>query len=166
MDVLIGQLKAKRAVLKTDIDAHKALVSPMQSIPEDILREIFVACLPTAHNALIDPDEAPMLFSRICRQWRGVADSTPRIWCTLHIPETTDYAPQAQNRLCQKQAREMRTGMARTFWRLPSVDFLFTLLISESNRLFVCGLADPFSCGPADQSCTPYTTPPSWLSHR
>ncbi|KAJ6585365.1 hypothetical protein B0H19DRAFT_913524, partial [Mycena capillaripes] len=80
MDALLGELKAKRASLKTDIDAYGALISAMRRIPDDILRGIFVACLLTAHNTLIDPGEAPMLLGRICRQWRGIAYSTPRIW--------------------------------------------------------------------------------------
>ncbi|KAF7334574.1 hypothetical protein MVEN_02287300 [Mycena venus] len=86
MDAVIGQLKAKRASLKTVIDAHRALISPMRHTPEDVLREIFVACLPTTHNALIDPSEAPILFGGICRHWRAVAHSTPMLWSSIHIP--------------------------------------------------------------------------------
>ncbi|KAF7340437.1 hypothetical protein MVEN_01963800 [Mycena venus] len=86
MDAVIGQLKAKRASLKTAIDAHRALISPMRHTPEDVLREIFVACLPTTHNALIDPSEAPILLGGICRHWRAVAHSTPMLWSSMHIP--------------------------------------------------------------------------------
>ncbi|KAF7340440.1 hypothetical protein MVEN_01964200 [Mycena venus] len=86
MDAVIGQLKAKHASLKTVIDAHRALISPIRHTPEDVLREIFVACLPTTHNALIDPSEAPILLGGICRHWRAVAHSTPMLWSSIHIP--------------------------------------------------------------------------------
>ncbi|KAF7367731.1 hypothetical protein MSAN_00837000 [Mycena sanguinolenta] len=86
MELVVGQLKAKRESLQTDIDAHKALISPMRHVPEDVLREIFVACLPTAHNAVIDINSPPLLLGRICRRWRAVLYSTPMLWSSIHIP--------------------------------------------------------------------------------
>ncbi|KAJ6505560.1 hypothetical protein C8R45DRAFT_1182207 [Mycena sanguinolenta] len=106
MDLVVGQLKAKRDSLKTAIDAQMALISPMRHIPDDVLREIFFACLPTAHNALVDINEPPLLFGRICRRWRAVSYSTPMLWTSVHIPplksdwtehhDSTDFFPQLQ----------------------------------------------------------------------
>ncbi|KAJ7457440.1 hypothetical protein FB451DRAFT_1274898 [Mycena latifolia] len=87
MKIAIRQLKTMRASLNAEIEAHRALISPMRRVPQDILLEIFFACLPPTHNALIDPLEAPMLFGRICASWRSVAYSTPNLWSSLHIPE-------------------------------------------------------------------------------
>jgi hypothetical protein len=92
MDVTIRELKVKRSALLAAIDAHRALISPMRHAPDDILREIFLACLPTDHNALIDPIEAPILFGRVCRHWRAVAHSTPMLWSSVHIPAITEDA--------------------------------------------------------------------------
>ncbi|KAF7367734.1 hypothetical protein MSAN_00837300 [Mycena sanguinolenta] len=86
MELVVDQLKAKRESVQTVIGAHKALISPMRHVPEDVLREIFFACLPAAHNALIDIAEAPLLLGRICRRWRVVAYSTPMLWSSIHIP--------------------------------------------------------------------------------
>ncbi|KAJ6584009.1 hypothetical protein DFH09DRAFT_1028880 [Mycena vulgaris] len=86
LDVLLHQLKTRRESLNAEIEPYKALISPLRRIPQDILQEIFFACLPTAHNALIDPGEAPLLLGRICRHWRSVAYSTPMLWSSLHIP--------------------------------------------------------------------------------
>ncbi|KAJ7080534.1 hypothetical protein C8R44DRAFT_653571, partial [Mycena epipterygia] len=83
-EVVLSQLKAKRAALEAAIDAHKALTSPIRRVPRDILLEIFFSCLPTAHNAVIDPHEAPLLLGYICKHWRSVACSTPGIWSSLH----------------------------------------------------------------------------------
>ncbi|KAJ6505556.1 hypothetical protein C8R45DRAFT_973104 [Mycena sanguinolenta] len=96
----IGQLKARRESLQRTIDAHKALISPMRRIPYDVLREIFSACLPTAHGALIDISEAPLLFGRVCRHWRALAYSAPTLWTSIHIPplrppeRSVDFFPQ------------------------------------------------------------------------
>jgi hypothetical protein len=86
VEVTLGQLKQRRELLKTSIDAHRVLISPMRRIPDDVFREIFFFCLPSEHNALMDPAEAPMLLGRICSRWRSVAYTTPKIWSSLHIP--------------------------------------------------------------------------------
>ncbi|KAJ6583112.1 hypothetical protein DFH09DRAFT_978943 [Mycena vulgaris] len=86
MNILIHQLKVKRDALNAEIQPYMALISPIRRIPQDVLQEIFLACLPQAHNALIDPGAAPMLLGRICGHWRSVAYSTPRLWSSLHIP--------------------------------------------------------------------------------
>ncbi|KAJ7701494.1 hypothetical protein B0H17DRAFT_885120, partial [Mycena rosella] len=70
----------KRTLLQATIDTHKALMSPIRCIPQDVLSEIFSACLPTAHNALIDPDKALLLLGRICRPWQSVMYSTLKLW--------------------------------------------------------------------------------------
>ncbi|KAF7374640.1 hypothetical protein MSAN_00348900 [Mycena sanguinolenta] len=85
MEIALVQLKEERALLKTPIDAHRALISPIRRIPQDVLIGIFLACLPSEHHALIDPAEAPLLLGH-CRHWRGVAYSTPMLWSTVHIP--------------------------------------------------------------------------------
>ncbi|KAJ6512974.1 hypothetical protein C8R45DRAFT_961982 [Mycena sanguinolenta] len=86
IELALEQLKEQRALLKTPIDAHRALISPIRRIPQDVLIEIFRACLPSEHDALIDFAEAPLLLSRICRHWRNVAYSTPMLWSAIHIP--------------------------------------------------------------------------------
>ncbi|KAF7373588.1 hypothetical protein MSAN_00569200 [Mycena sanguinolenta] len=66
----------------------------MRRIPHDVLLEIFCACLPSEHNAVIDPAEAPLILGRICKHWRSVAYSAPILWSTLHIPSPNyDYTP-------------------------------------------------------------------------
>ncbi|KAF7335268.1 F-box domain-containing protein [Mycena sanguinolenta] len=65
MELALTQLRDKRALLQRPIDAHRALISPMRLIPQDVLLEIFFSCLPSEHNALIDPTEAPLLLGRI-----------------------------------------------------------------------------------------------------
>ncbi|KAJ6512788.1 hypothetical protein C8R45DRAFT_1067949 [Mycena sanguinolenta] len=91
MEAALAQLKEQRELLKRPIDAHRVLLSPIRHIPHDVLVEIFLACLPSKHHALIDFTKAPMLLSRVCRHWSGVAYSTPMLWRSIHIP-LPDYS--------------------------------------------------------------------------
>ncbi|KAF7350902.1 hypothetical protein MSAN_01652300 [Mycena sanguinolenta] len=80
LESTLAQLREQRALLQSPIDAHSALISPVRLIPQDVLLEIFFSCLPSEHNALIDPTKAPLLLGRICRHWRSVAYSVPMLW--------------------------------------------------------------------------------------
>ncbi|KAJ7506749.1 hypothetical protein B0H11DRAFT_1850270 [Mycena galericulata] len=88
-EVAIGDLKARFESLMNQVDLHKALMSPVRRIPQEILQEIFIACLPT-HNALVDSREAPQILGRICSYWRTVAYSTPELWSSIHIAPMTE----------------------------------------------------------------------------
>ncbi|KAF9066952.1 hypothetical protein BDP27DRAFT_1174984, partial [Rhodocollybia butyracea] len=55
-------------------------------LPVEILTEIFTHCLPSKHippSSLIM--EAPLVLLSVCREWRTVALSTPRLWCSPRI---------------------------------------------------------------------------------
>ncbi|KAJ7367372.1 hypothetical protein DFH08DRAFT_765167 [Mycena albidolilacea] len=86
MEIALGQLKEQRELLKRPIDTHRALISSIRRIPLDVLLEIFFRCLPSEHNALIDPAEAPLVLGHICRHWRAILYSTPMLWSSIHIP--------------------------------------------------------------------------------
>ncbi|KAJ7154880.1 hypothetical protein C8R43DRAFT_857362, partial [Mycena crocata] len=62
------------------ISAYKALVSPVRRRPPDIVQEIFLACLPTRHNAVMSTRDAPLLLAHICSAWRVLALATPALW--------------------------------------------------------------------------------------
>ncbi|KAJ7439221.1 hypothetical protein FB451DRAFT_1302670 [Mycena latifolia] len=86
MQEVMNKLIAEHAALEAEIKEHTALLSPIRRIPQDILETIFVACLPTAHNAIISAREAPLLLGHICSYWRGVAHSMPALWTSMYIP--------------------------------------------------------------------------------
>ncbi|KAJ7682017.1 hypothetical protein DFH06DRAFT_285598 [Mycena polygramma] len=86
LEDLIFALMDKREVLRETVDPHRALLSPFRRLPQDIVQEIFLACLPTKYNAAMSADEAPLLLCRISRSWRSFALSVPLLWSTLHIP--------------------------------------------------------------------------------
>ncbi|KAJ7649028.1 hypothetical protein DFH06DRAFT_1049677 [Mycena polygramma] len=82
---LLDELTQKRDALNIFIDAHLSLVSPVRRLPEDIVREIFMACMPASSNAGMGVKEAPLLLCRICSGWRHLALATPELWSSLHI---------------------------------------------------------------------------------
>ncbi|KAJ7633424.1 hypothetical protein DFH06DRAFT_1222790 [Mycena polygramma] len=85
LDEHIRELCAQRDQIQAYVDSHKALISHPRRLPPDIVREIFVACLPTSRNAVMSAQEAPLLLCRICSAWRAIALSTPRLWASLHV---------------------------------------------------------------------------------
>ncbi|KAJ7353570.1 hypothetical protein DFH08DRAFT_1077681 [Mycena albidolilacea] len=96
IDERIRELAAQRDQIKAYIDSHKALISHPRRLPPDIVREIFVACLPSDRNAVMSAQEAPLLLCRICSAWRTIALSTPRLWASLHVPSSYVIAKEAR----------------------------------------------------------------------
>ncbi|KAJ6460840.1 hypothetical protein C8R47DRAFT_937709, partial [Mycena vitilis] len=85
LQFLIDEAVDKRRQLQQFVDAHLALVSPVRRLPDDVIRRIFVATLPTTRNPPMSSDEEPLLLCRVCKSWRAVALATPRLWAALHI---------------------------------------------------------------------------------
>ncbi|KAF5382821.1 hypothetical protein D9757_007311 [Collybiopsis confluens] len=75
------------------IVAHRALASLERQLPPEILAEVFAQCLPKYGTR--DLDEAPLVLTRVCRNWRQIALGTPRLWTSLHVylpPNLSDVA--------------------------------------------------------------------------
>lgn len=90
LQTIIDELSLKWKRLHDDIVRHRNLTAPLRRIPQEILQEIFIHCLPVHHNAVMSCHEAPLLLGRVCSQWRSVAFSTPRLWSSIHIVATED----------------------------------------------------------------------------
>ncbi|KAF7376847.1 hypothetical protein MSAN_00102200 [Mycena sanguinolenta] len=83
----IDQLVEERSRVAAYVEIHKALLSPVRRLPLDIIQELFIACLPTHRNCVMSASEAPVLLGRVCRSWRAISLSTPRLWSSLHVVE-------------------------------------------------------------------------------
>ena len=79
------QLRNEQSSLLLFISTHRAPISPIRKLPIDILQEIFIACLPTAHNAVMSRWEPPILLTQVCSSWRNIALATPQLWKSIHI---------------------------------------------------------------------------------
>ena len=89
LNSIIEKLYDEHSALNAEIEAHRALLSPLRQVPLDIMEEIFTHCLPTDQNAVMSTREAPLLLGRVCSEWRSITLSTPRLWASLHIPSST-----------------------------------------------------------------------------
>ncbi|KAG1862097.1 hypothetical protein DFJ58DRAFT_725515 [Suillus subalutaceus] len=81
-----ARLKEQRAIVQESLAFHEALVSPAPYLlPSELLGEIFLWCLPQINYITPSSNECPIVLTRVCRHWRAVALSTPRLWASLSI---------------------------------------------------------------------------------
>lgn len=57
----------------------------------EILSNIFVLCLPDCAEKL-DFRQAPLVLTHVCREWRMVAQGTPRLWTNVCLADYNDKA--------------------------------------------------------------------------
>ncbi|KAJ7304567.1 hypothetical protein DFH08DRAFT_903373 [Mycena albidolilacea] len=77
----------QRRLMKERITIQQSLhliVYPILTIPVELTSEIFLHCLP------VDPAQpnarlAPLLLGRICRVWRNIAYTDPKLWASLGL---------------------------------------------------------------------------------
>lgn len=80
-----NELICQKARISAFVESHRALLAPIRWLLPEILQEIFYHCLPTTHNALMSDKEAPLLLGLVCRGWRQIVYSTPKLWTSIHI---------------------------------------------------------------------------------
>ncbi|KAJ7633458.1 hypothetical protein DFH06DRAFT_938379, partial [Mycena polygramma] len=98
----ISRLAEERESVNDFLEAHKALISPFRRLPLDIIQEIFIACLPTHRNCVMNASDAPILLGRICASWRAISHSTPRLWARLHVVEPPRSHPGSSEKTTQR----------------------------------------------------------------
>ena len=93
IDVEIKHLKRKRAHIQESVDNFNIILAPIRRLPMDVLGVIFSHCLATHRNPVMSASEAPILLTQICRDWRSIALSIPRLWSRLYIPTLGKVRP-------------------------------------------------------------------------
>lgn len=125
----LDELRLERDKVEAYVDPHRVLLTPVRRLPPDILGEIFVHCLPTDRNPTRSLAEAPLLLGMICRSWRDISLSTPRVWTGIHV-----YIPHVL--ISQHQSLsdlvELRTqGVQRWLGRSGTLPLSISLKISR-----------------------------------
>ncbi|KAJ3507349.1 hypothetical protein NMY22_g16959 [Coprinellus aureogranulatus] len=66
---------------------------PIDGVPDDVLRDIFLLCLPP-NRWRIRPSSAtpPVLLSHVCSRWRALAIASPLLWNTQTVKLQSDGA--------------------------------------------------------------------------
>ncbi|GLB42461.1 hypothetical protein LshimejAT787_1104760 [Lyophyllum shimeji] len=68
------------------LHANRGTIAPVHLLPDEILQEIFLACLPAElRECRPTRSQAPLLLCQVCSRWRSLALSTPQLWSSLYI---------------------------------------------------------------------------------
>jgi hypothetical protein len=105
-------------------------------LPPEILAETFLACLPSDEFLIPSANTAPMSVSHVCGQWRGVAVSTPKLWCSMEfvIQERDANAKTALFSTWLERSRNHPLQLSISFWQSHHPDII-DAIIRVSNRL-------------------------------
>ncbi|PBK58774.1 hypothetical protein ARMSODRAFT_1010008 [Armillaria solidipes] len=95
---------------------------PIESLPPEILCEIFLFAIQRPYRIFGDQYQGPWLPGRVCRRWRDIAWSCPALWSsfTVHWPEH-GKADAGKNLLLDALQRTGQSGLSMTI--LLSKDF-------------------------------------------
>ncbi|KAF9042202.1 hypothetical protein BJ165DRAFT_1405902 [Panaeolus papilionaceus] len=93
LDEELRALQRRRDAVKNGLWAFDCILASIRRLSDDILVEIFCHCIPTTRNARPFVSEAPLLLTLVCKKWRTVAMSAPRLWTTLHVPVFFNFSP-------------------------------------------------------------------------
>ncbi|KAF9470170.1 hypothetical protein BDN70DRAFT_939967 [Pholiota conissans] len=112
------------------------------NIPYDVLREIFILCLPSSRYALTirqpNPKLAPMLLCQVCSSWRIAALSSATLWSHLSFKLTLQ--PVALADIGYRWAVLRREISFLRRWRTlhgsiaPSLSFSIKVLVQCNQR--------------------------------
>ncbi|KAJ7475229.1 hypothetical protein B0H11DRAFT_1728048 [Mycena galericulata] len=118
-----SQLLRPHRLIEEHIAVRRTLDSvfyyPILTIPPEIMEEIFVFCLPDEEDGPLipDPSLAPLVLLNICKHWRSIALSTPRLWCSIRV----NLRPQQ----LQNSISLLRCWLARSLSRPLSVGVVY-----------------------------------------
>ena len=114
--------KIERMALFETATRFQQPLAPFLRLPQDVIREIFIACLDPETNPTMSKKEAPTLLTQICSGLRCIALASPELWAAIHIPiidsmpaSISDYAQYAMN----KQADGVKEWLLRRSGNLP-----------------------------------------------
>ncbi|PPQ63353.1 hypothetical protein CVT24_006726 [Panaeolus cyanescens] len=85
LNLTLQALERQRDDLQDRISSYTPIFSPIRRLPDDMLEEIFFHCLPQHRNPIPMISDCPLMLTFVCRKWRDVALSAPRLWSKLHI---------------------------------------------------------------------------------
>ena len=97
---ILNSLRRKRAHIQESIDDFYTILAPVRRLSTNVLGLISSHCLAIhpSLNPVMSASEAPILLTQICRDWRSIALSIPRLWSRLYIlilRNVRQYRPEA-----------------------------------------------------------------------
>ncbi|KAF5373054.1 hypothetical protein D9758_001524 [Tetrapyrgos nigripes] len=104
--------RSQRDELAGYVSSHRAPMSPIHRIPPELLAEVFTRCLPVEHIPTRSLTEAPLLLTLVCKTWREICLTTPRLWSALHI-----YIPHLHCKRFTQTMLQRKQGVEEWFAR-------------------------------------------------
>ncbi|KAF6755359.1 hypothetical protein DFP72DRAFT_750250, partial [Ephemerocybe angulata] len=81
----LQSLHATRNGIIEKLRRPRVILSLVRRLPEDVLTEIFLRCLPDDRYPTLHLADAPLLLTTICKRWRSTALHSPQLWAKAHI---------------------------------------------------------------------------------
>lgn len=78
-------LERQRDAVQHRVSIHRARLSPLRAVPDQVLQEIFQHCLPDTPYVVPDAHSAPLVLTQVCRRWRAVAQGTSELWSSVAL---------------------------------------------------------------------------------
>ncbi|KIK80419.1 hypothetical protein PAXRUDRAFT_238530 [Paxillus rubicundulus Ve08.2h10] len=78
-------LERQRNATQHLMSIHRARLSPLRILPDELLQEIFKRCLPDTHYVVPNIRSAPLVLTQVCRRWRVVAQGTSELWSSIAL---------------------------------------------------------------------------------
>ncbi len=134
LDVLLNE---KRRVERT-IESYRTIVRPILRVPEEIIREVLLACLATSWKVTdtLSKQFAPLHLSQVCRDWRSIALSTSQLWSSI----TPDFDLYDNELPCHYL---LQTYLLRSAMHDITLSIYSTMEISDSHLIPVLLLSAP-----------------------
>ncbi|KAH6915655.1 hypothetical protein BKA70DRAFT_1556256 [Coprinopsis sp. MPI-PUGE-AT-0042] len=98
--------------------------SPMQELPDELLRDIFAFCIPELPS--IDISKAPLLLCQVCAHWRAVAADSATLWTTFRL--------ELFNRVEDRVEKRLRDPLLPIMWlgRCKDAGINFQMVFSHA----------------------------------
>jgi hypothetical protein len=84
-EAMLLDLHARRVHGLSQIHLHRIVVSPLRKLPNAVLAEIFMHCVPDGVDLPVERFSAPWILGQVCSRWRQVALGTPFLWNNLRL---------------------------------------------------------------------------------
>lgn len=136
---VLDALAQDRQELQRDIEDHQIILNPARRIPEEILRQFFLACVeedtdtPVMSSTTLDSHHLPWTLAQVSSRWRAIAISFPRLWATICITLTADDL--ARPEVCQRLQLHLGAQLHRSSSYALSIWLNFLCDIPASHPL-------------------------------
>ncbi|KAJ3516120.1 hypothetical protein NLJ89_g1335 [Agrocybe chaxingu] len=81
-----AELEKQHERIKEDIRPYRQFISISRRLPDYILQQLFLCCLPERSGAIMKAKEPPLVFTLVCHRWWQLALSTPLLWASFYVP--------------------------------------------------------------------------------